>query len=91
MTITASLSKKKKARFTAGPSLACEQRRQRFFKSSGGPKLGLFPRPSTGGPQIDGRASVRSGPAGEQGRFPGSGLLSSALASKDQEGNPDQP
>src|SRR5436309_3455832 len=33
--------------------------------------------------------SLRNGPADEQGRFPASSLLSSALASKDQGGSPD--
>src|SRR5258706_9282309 len=37
---------------------------------------------------LRGWASVRNGRADEQGRFPGSSLLSSALASKDQAGSP---
>src|SRR6266446_368845 len=86
MTITASLFEETKGPLYGGPlPFACEQCKQRFFKSScksTNQSLDCFL-------QLHGWASPRNGPADEQGRFPGSSLLSSALASKDQGGSPD--
>ncbi len=99
MTITASLFKE-----TKGPALqrvpACEKRTHAFARFTAGTRLretqaALFQiELQISEPKVRiafrrGWASLRNGPADEQGRFPGSSLLSSALASKDQGGSPD--
>ena len=85
MTITASLFEEMKGPLCSGPFACLRATQRRFFN----PVAKSADRSSDCFRGLHGWPSMRNGPAGEQGRFPGSVLLSSALASKDQGGSPD--
>jgi hypothetical protein len=76
------ISKRQRARFAAGLSLSLATNARQAFQNQRLETRIVFCG-------IHGSASMRNGPADEQGRFPGSSLLSTAPASKDQGGSPD--